>query len=94
VKDVGEPCEGEPHARFDAAAGGDRRLWPTGPPALGASRRPDHGRLVGGRVEGDISSRVEVGGAYPHRRPKGASMLADLDLLLIAVFCAADDLLP
>ena len=41
MKDVGEPCEGEPHARFDAAAGGDRRLWPTGPPALGASRRPD-----------------------------------------------------
>ncbi len=34
-------------------------------------------------------------GAYPHRRPQGrASMFADLDLLLIAVFCAADDLLP
>lgn len=26
--------------------------------------------------------------------PKGASMLADLDLLLIAVYCTADDLLP
>jgi hypothetical protein len=26
--------------------------------------------------------------------PKGASMLADLDLLLTAVFCTADDLLP
>lgn len=26
--------------------------------------------------------------------PKGVSMLADLDLLLIAVFCTADDLLP
>src|SRR3954465_11554639 len=38
--------------------------------------------------------RVEVGGACSHRRPKGATMLADLDLLLIAVFCAADDLLP
>ena len=26
--------------------------------------------------------------------PKGATMLADLDLLLTAVFCTADDLLP
>jgi hypothetical protein len=26
--------------------------------------------------------------------PEGATMLADLDLLLTAVFCAADDLLP
>src|SRR6266536_2903542 len=41
-----------------------------------------------------ISRQIEVGGAFPHRRPKGASMLADLDLLLIAVFCTADDLLP
>src|SRR5918998_1833338 len=39
-------------------------------------------------------SRVEVGGAQWHRRPVGASMDADLDLLLTAVFCAADDLLP
>ncbi len=39
VKNVGEPCAGEPHARFDAAAGGNqasrhnaarpRRLPPT-----------------------------------------------------------------
>jgi hypothetical protein len=28
------------------------------------------------------------------RRPVGATMLADFDLLLTAVFCAADDLLP
>jgi hypothetical protein len=39
--------------------------------------------------------QVEVGGAFCHHRLQGgASMLADLDLLLIAVFCAADDLLP
>src|SRR5918994_329140 len=50
------------------------------------------GGVVG--FEGHITQRVEVDGAFPHRRPKGASMLADLDLLLIAVFCAADDLLP
>jgi hypothetical protein len=29
-----------------------------------------------------------------HRRPKGASMDADLDLLLTAVYVTADDLLP
>jgi hypothetical protein len=29
-----------------------------------------------------------------HRRPVGASMDADLDLLLTAVFVTADDLLP
>src|SRR5512144_2018301 len=47
------------------------------------------------RLEGHINRQVEVSGAYPHRRLQGgASMLADLDLLLIAVFCAADDLLP
>jgi hypothetical protein len=39
-------------------------------------------------------ARVEVGGAQLRRRPVGATMLADLDLLLTAVFCAADDLLP
>ena len=38
--------------------------------------------------------RVEVGGAYIAPSTQGATMLADLDLLLIAVFCAADDLLP
>jgi hypothetical protein len=43
VKNVGEPCAGEPHARFDAAAGGNRpvghavrpkRLPPTLPEPL------------------------------------------------------------
>ncbi len=28
VKDVGEPCEGKPHARFEAAAGGNRASRP------------------------------------------------------------------
>ncbi len=46
VKDVGEPCAGEPHARFEVAAGGNqasrahtaarpRRLPPTRPPCFG-----------------------------------------------------------
>ena len=34
-----------------------------------------------GRVGGTGSSQVEVGGACSRRRPKGATMLADLDLL-------------
>src|SRR3954452_470790 len=37
---------------------------------------------------------LEVGGAYTRRRPGRATMLADLDLLLTAVFVTADDLLP
>jgi hypothetical protein len=37
---------------------------------------------------------VEVGGVTRTADPKGASMDADLDLLLTAVFCTADDLLP
>jgi hypothetical protein len=48
----------------------------------------------GGLGEGDITLQVEVGGACSHRRPKGASMDADLDLLLTAVYCMADDFLP
>src|SRR5918998_1331066 len=39
-------------------------------------------------------SGVEVDGADWHRRPVGASMDADLDLLLTTVFVTADDLLP
>src|SRR3954454_6323047 len=42
----------------------------------------------------DITQRVEVGGAQFAPSTQGATMLADLDLLLIAVFCTADDLLP
>src|SRR3954452_23116042 len=38
-------------------------------------------------------SRVEDGGAQYPAPTQGASMDADLDLLLIAVFCTADDLL-
>jgi ketosteroid isomerase-like protein len=42
VKNVGEPCAREPHARFEVAAGGNQasRLSPRGP---GASRRPYRG---------------------------------------------------
>ena len=39
VKDVGEPGAGEPHARFDEAAGGNQRQSAT-PRGAGASRRP------------------------------------------------------
>ena len=41
VKNVGEPCAGEPHARFDAAAGGNQhQSGQHGRAAPGASRRP------------------------------------------------------
>src|SRR5665213_2745744 len=57
------------------------------------------GRSTGGDgrvgLGGDISRQVEVGGArFANADPVGASMDADLDLLLIAVYCTADDLLP
>jgi hypothetical protein len=45
-------------------------------------------------LHGGSSSTVEVGGAYPRRRPEGASIDADLDLPLSTVFVTADDLLP
>ena len=66
VNDVGEPCAGEPHARFDAAAGGNP--GPVGHAARSsdASRRPYHqarhepvevaGKLLlqaGGRLKGE-----------------------------------------
>src|SRR6266849_3791086 len=40
VKDVGEPCAGEPHARFEVAAGGNRNQVGYSRAELGASRRP------------------------------------------------------
>ncbi len=45
-------------------------------------------------MEGDITQQVEVGGAQFPAPTQGASMDADLDLLLTTVYCTADDLLP
>ncbi len=52
VNDVGEPCAGEPHARFDVAAGGnpDQSATPHGspgrlPPTLHSDAEPDLRRL-------------------------------------------------
>src|SRR6266540_3079180 len=39
VKNVGEPCAGEPHARFEVAAGGNRHQSAQ-PRGAGVSRRP------------------------------------------------------
>ncbi len=41
VKNVGEPCAREPHARFEVAAGGNQRQSAM-PRGVGASRRPYH----------------------------------------------------
>jgi hypothetical protein len=39
VKDVGGPGAGEPHARFDEAAGGIWRQWPERPHGAATSRQ-------------------------------------------------------
>ena len=44
---------------------------------------------------GVVGRQIEVGGAYYRPSTLGrATMDADLDLLLIAVYCMADDFLP
>ena len=55
VKGVGEPCAGEPHARFEVAAGGDRcqsataarRLAPPADPTREEYLIVDRGTLAG-----------------------------------------------
>jgi len=47
VKNVGEPCAGEPHARFEVAAGGNRNqsaivVWNWAPPADPTGKGEDH----------------------------------------------------
>jgi len=44
VKNVGEPCAGEPHARFEVAAGGNWALSRSCRASPGASRRPYRAR--------------------------------------------------
>ena len=44
--------------------------------------------------EGDITGRSKSAVLYNAPSTLGATMVADLDLLLIYVFCIADDLLP
>jgi len=48
VKNVGEPCAGEPHARFEVAAGGNQTSRASTAARSGASRRPySNGRAPG-----------------------------------------------
>src|SRR5919198_2436943 len=78
VKNVGEPCAGEPHARFDAAAGGNQasrqaRAAPA-PPAdptatpwgeTHGARPLREGGLVPGRGEMHVVLRVPAPRAAP-----------------------------
>ena len=48
VKDVGEPGAGEPHARFDEAAGGIRCHWPSRPTVLAPPADPTATGVRGG----------------------------------------------
>ena len=57
VKDVGEPGAGEPHARFDEAAGGIRHQWPQGPTVLAPPADPTATlRLADARRTGESTS--------------------------------------
>ena len=64
VKNVGEPCAGEPHARFEVAAGG---IWRS--VGLNAARAlappadpPNCGLLDAGSVRADLENCLQVGG--------------------------------
>lgn len=48
VNDVGKPDAGEPHVRFEVAAGGASVPLAFGPKGRGASRRPYSWRSVTG----------------------------------------------
>ena len=61
VKNVGEPCAGEPHARIEVAAGGNQRQSAM-PRSTGTSRRPDHSHSAG---SGSFSYTATTGdGSY------------------------------
>ena len=63
MNDVGEPCAGEPHARFDAAAGGN--LGPVGP-----------GRAVPGRLPPTLQLS---GAAAPNRAGRATIAFLESD---------------
>jgi hypothetical protein len=50
MKNFGEPCAGEPHARIEVAAGANQRQSAT-PRSAGASRRPDHSQFLAGLLK-------------------------------------------
>jgi hypothetical protein len=76
VKNVGEPCAGEPHARFDWGAGGTRsqsasprdtgRLSPTRPPSE-LHHHPQQ-TLTGGSGLVLLLERIEVRFDRPSKR--------------------------
>jgi len=78
VNDVGEPCAGEPHARFDAAAGGNPDQSAHAARSEDASRRPYRAgeRPAGAQFPGfvttlalpAIAQAIEHGGRGGQRR--------------------------
>ena len=73
VNDVGEPCAGEPHARFEAAAGGtpDQSATPRGPGRLPPTLHPGGHDFLSKSNKHDVTDRaksVEPSG----RRLRGA----------------------
>src|SRR3954447_24043935 len=65
-----------------------------GPSSPSSWRLSDGPIVLGQKRSGNQRQRSKSAVLCRHRRPKGATMLADLDLLLTAVFATADDLLP
>jgi hypothetical protein len=77
VNDVGEPCAGEPHARFDAAAGGNP--GPVGYAARSpdASRRPyDWAASRWQLLSSSARSKQTLDGAAPGLRAAGYAVPA------------------
>jgi hypothetical protein len=65
VKNVGEPCAGEPHARFEVAAGGTRHQSAHGRAALAPPADPTDSRLRTARTTAlrDEQQSDDLGGA-------------------------------
>ena len=78
VKGVGEPCAGEPHARFDVAAGGNWHSVGTCRANAGASRRP----YSDGVCRRGLPSLL----LRQHRRPNQKSLERSTQAAALAVF--------
>src|SRR6266545_686813 len=74
VKNVGEPCAGEPHARFEVAAGGNLRQSAL-PRGAGASRRPYI--CIGSRRIEYVACTSNPDGAWMLQQAR--NLLIDLD---------------
>jgi len=73
VKNVGEPCAGEPHARFDGRREETRPVGPARAARPGASRRPYFVEEEIEKVAHNVLC-VSVAGSYSSRRVEHAGV--------------------